>query len=487
MGPVLMRNLKFWGFVIGASAIRLPLVFPLDLSLDEQTFLNVGHDVALGYLPYLHTWDNKPPLLFFLIAPITVIAHYQIWIVRILAAALDISTALLVKRIADRVFGEASSHWLTAIWWFAAITVRDGGGTLMSETVALPFLMGGTLLLCLERPLLWQAFLAGLLLGAATLVRGTPVFPAIAVVVLIFGEGLVRRDWHLARVGAFVAFGGLCTLVLVILPYVIVGEMDMLVRSMVLAPIAYVQERGQTSIPEVLATIASSRSIGGAFLFGGAGLIYCTVTRFRAAGPQRVGVMWIAQLIGLSRGPAGAFYLITLVPFACVFAAPVFAYLLAMPRSGFPKAALTAVLMFPVPLAISVAIKRGSERSAMADTRVLLSNDMKPGDTLYLTTDYLLYWLLERTPPHPIVTHAGNLFRPGMFRVLPYGMNTSADVMRAIVATRPTWIVFGAETVNKYEQGTEVGQVLQPVLASQYELKPSPAGRMVYRLRDPTH
>jgi Dolichyl-phosphate-mannose-protein mannosyltransferase len=487
LSAVLGRYTNLWLFVVGAAAIRMPLLFRFDLHSDEQTFLNIGHDVALGHLPYLHTWDDKPPLLFLLIAPITIIAQHEIWVVRIFATALDILTALFVKKIADRLFGETWTNWLSAIWFFAAITVRDGGGGMMSETPALPFLMGGTLLLCRERPSLWQGFLAGLCLGAATLVRATPAFPAVAVVVLLFGEGLVRRDWRLVQVGALVSLGGLCLLISVTLPYVIVGETDMMLRSMFLAPRAYVLERGQTSIFQMFVDLVHSLSIGGAFLFGVPGLIYCTVTGLRSAGALRVGVMWVAQFAGLSQAPAGAFYLALLVPFACVFAAPMFSRLLAISRSGFLRTVLTVFLMSPAGVAAVVMIKRGSEQSAMAETRAMLSNEMKPEDTLYLTTDYLLYWLLERTPPHPIATHAGNVFKPGMFRVLPYGMNTSADVMRAIVAAKPTWIVLGGPFVNKYEQGTEVGQVLQPVLRSEYELKPSPAGRMIYRLRDPMH
>lgn len=116
-------------------------------------------------------------------------------------------------------------------------------------------------------------------------------------------------------------------------------------------------------------------------------------------------------------------------------------------------------------MALPLQSSGGTEHSALLETYVELHDTMKPGETLYLTTDYLLYWLLEREPPHPIVTHAGNLFRPGMFHVLPYGMNTSADVMRAIVAVRPTWIVFGADTIWRYEKETDVGQLLQPVLS----------------------
>ena len=37
-------DFKFWLFVIGAIAIRLPLLSSYGLHPDEQTFLNVGHD-----------------------------------------------------------------------------------------------------------------------------------------------------------------------------------------------------------------------------------------------------------------------------------------------------------------------------------------------------------------------------------------------------------------------------------------------------------
>src|SRR5262249_2616675 len=130
-GTVTKSRVPFLIFVCIAVAIRLPLLFAVGLHLDEQTFLNVGHDVALGHLPYLHAWDNTPPLLFFLIAPITIIAHHEIWIVRLFAAALDILTGVLVKKTADRLFGESPIHWFPALWWFAAMTVRDGGGALM--------------------------------------------------------------------------------------------------------------------------------------------------------------------------------------------------------------------------------------------------------------------------------------------------------------------------------------------------------------------
>ncbi len=471
-------------FAMCAFIVRIPLLFDFGLHLDEQTFLNIGHDVARGYLPYLHTWDNKPPLLFILISPLTIIAQHQIWIIRVFATALDVVTGILIKRTADRVFGENPSHWLAAVWWFAAITVRDGGGALMSETVAFPFLMGGTLLSCKHRLRPSQALFAGLLFGIATLVRMTPAFPAVAIVVTLAVESVLRRKWVLAREGAFVALGGLCALFAVVLPYVIAGETDMLVRSMLFAPLAYVDERGRSSLLDLTQSLAQSVSIGGTFLFAIPVLIACATAPLRPPGPWwRVGIMLGATLFGMTQGPAGAFYLISAEPFACVFAAQAFSSILATRPSKSFKFATVAVLMAPLLVSFGVALKRSRDPSTIDETRAMLNERMKPNDTLYLTTDYLLYWLLERTPPHPVVTHAGNLFRPGMFRVLPYGMKTSGDVMRAIIATRPTWIVFGEDTAAKYSEGTEVGDILQPFLASEYEREPSPNGRMIYRLR----
>lgn len=470
-------------FAIGAFAIRFPLLFNLDLHPDEQTYINVAYDVAAGYLPYLHTWDNKPPLLFLLIAPITVVAHHQIWVIRIFAAAFDISTGLIVKSICDRLWGRSVINWISAIWWFAAITVRDGGGALMSETVALPFLMAGALLFSAERPLLWRGLLGGLCLGVATLARTSPVFPAVALVAFLFAEAMVRRDGQLLRVALLGVVGGGGILLSVVLAYMALGELNMLLRSTVVAPLAYVQERGQSSLVDEMGAIARSRSIGLVFLFGIPGLISCAMPGSRTTPRLRLGVMWIALIAGQTLAPRGAFYLIVLVPFACIFAAPTFTLLATYLGSVPARALMITLALLPALAATGVAIKRGSERSPMAETRALLAENIKPEDTLYLTTDYLLYWLLARAPPHPLVTHAGNLFRPGTFSVLPYEIKTSADLMRAIVAKRPTWIVFGAETESKYELGTEVGDILQPLLASHYAHETSPFGRTIFRLR----
>lgn len=186
------------------------------------------------------------------------------------------------------------------------MTVRDGGGALMSETIALPLLMGGAYLLSKEKPAFWHGLLAGVLLGSATLVRATPVFPAVAVVAMLLGESQVRRDWYTARIGVIVGLGGLCMLAAVVVPYVLVGQADMLIRSALLAPVAYVEERGRGSMFDLLISLRDSMSIGGTFLFTMAGLVIGAMASPKA-GFWRMAAMFFAILIGLAQGPAGGF------------------------------------------------------------------------------------------------------------------------------------------------------------------------------------
>lgn len=466
--------------------IRLPLFGPLTIHMDEHTFLVMGQDVARGHLPYLHLWDNKPPLIFFLTAVVSTVAQHEIWVVRLVAALFDVASALLVKRLADRLFGASAIHWLCALWCVAAFTASTAGGALMSETMALPFLMGGALLLCAEKPTLRQGFVAGVLLGAAALIRLTPALPAVVVVFLILGIALLRRDLGLLRFAMATVSGGLFTLLAVAAPYAVAGELDMLLRSALLAPLAYVQGSPQESLIEILLRQPPAKVVSLPLIAGIAGFAYQVLRGKTTPGFWLFAAIGAAQLIAILQGPPWKHYLAMMFPFACVFAAPLIARALAFPRSRVITLLLAAVLAMPVPVAFKRAWARAQERDIAAETYRLLADRMAPSDTLYATVDYALYWLLDRTPPHPIVTHARNIARDFMFRTLPYGLRTGGEVMRAALATRPTWIVFcrDCEETKWYAPDTEIGRVLAPILARDYELQPSPAGRAIFRLRD---
>ena len=167
-------------FALTAIVVRIPMMRPFTLQLDEHTYLLVGRDLLNGHLPYTHLWEVKPPLLFVVTAAVSLFAQHEIWIVRLAACLFDVGTALLVKLIADRVFGASKLNWLCAIICFAALTTSGTGGALMSETATLPFIMGGVYFLCERQPNRMRGYIGGLFFGVATLMRVFPAFPAVA-------------------------------------------------------------------------------------------------------------------------------------------------------------------------------------------------------------------------------------------------------------------------------------------------------------------
>ena len=492
MNKFASRNIYFSViFTIFVVFIRLPLFNRYMISTDEHTFLNIGHDVFKGHLPYMHLWDVKPPLLFMLMAPISALAGHHFWVVRLIAAVCDTVTSLIAKGIADRLYGERAAHWVCAVWCAVGLSMTPVGGALMSETLSLPFLMGAAYVLATDRLSPRAGFLAGLMLGAATLIRQLPAFPALAVELALLAEAAVRRDPARLRVAVATGLGGGVVLVAVTLPYLAVpGGFDMLYRTLVPAALGYAGGSSGATLLSML--LNCSRLLTVTLVVGVLGAIVGVLSNRRAAGgfrPQdvRLLVMFAATLVAISVGQAWAYYLALPMAFAAVGAAPLLQRLtdLAPPRAA--PAILAGVAVILTVIAGRTILERSQQPDPMAQTYAILRHRMGPGDTLYATTDYALYWLLDRDPPHPIVTHAGCLFKPYVFRQLAFHLDTSEAVMRVIVARRPTYIVFDDEDGPRYAAGTAVGRILQPVVRADYERLPSPEHRMIFRLKAAAH
>ncbi|MBN8605308.1 MAG: glycosyltransferase family 39 protein [Caulobacterales bacterium] len=477
-------------FALTAIVIRIPMMRPLTLQLDEHTYLLMGRDLLNGHLPYTHLWEVKPPLLFVVTALVSLFAQHEIWVVRLAASLCDVSTALLVKLIADRVFAASKPNWLCAVICFAALTTSGTGGALMSETATLPFIMAGVYFLCERQPSRVRGYIGGVFFGVATLMRVFPAFPAVAAILAIGAEAIVARVGDARKALwttlVFVCLGGATVLALVLAAYALAGKLELFYHSVVLAPLAY--EEGGGSGGSTLVAFLRATISGNAMLltvaFGVGGFVF-TALRDRGNWPAwRLAAMAAAQFVAFTFGPPLTHYFVLLLPFFAIFAAPALRAIFEVLRPPVLRTGLAALIAAaPMLVSARAAWRAGDAHDTTAEVYSELRAAMQPGDTLYATSDYVLYWLLDRDPPHPIVTHAGNLFRPYMFRELPFGVETSAELMQRIVATHPTWIVFSDETDWKYAADTEVGAVLQPVLAAEYEESPAPAGRHIYHLR----
>ena len=282
------------------------------------------------------------------------------------------------------------------------------------------------------------------------------------------------------------SLGGAVSILLVSLPYLVTGQLGLLFASAVLAPLSYARGEVGQSFASVL--IHASRFLDLTLVLGLAGAVCAVLSNtLSRPGNRRNAGLCLAAFVGIlasvSLGGSSPHYLSLPMPLGAIGLGALVSLVSRRLRPGMEWAACISVIAALVLLVLASDNRRGHEHDVMAETRAFLQAQMAPSDTLYLTTDYGLYWLLGRSPPHPLVTHAGNLFRPFMFRVLPYHISSSAQLMGQILMTRPTWIVFDDEDGPRYFRDRDVAQILNPVLASDYTRVPAPRHRWIFRLK----
>ena len=121
---------------IGSFFLRYPLY------VDEGTFLTLSQGFLKGHLPYRDVFDNKPPLLYIFLLPAVLISGQDIQMLHLCAFGgfYLISMLLLYQLLIP--FGRQKALILTVFWIVFSFNLSGyAGSNLMSETVALPFLI----------------------------------------------------------------------------------------------------------------------------------------------------------------------------------------------------------------------------------------------------------------------------------------------------------------------------------------------------------
>ncbi|HSN78111.1 MAG TPA: glycosyltransferase family 39 protein [Anaerolineae bacterium] len=115
-----------------------PLVLP-QAGRDSGVFLYVGWRILHGEIPYLHLWDHKPPLIFYLNALglwLSGGSKWGVWLIEL--AALLLATTLGFKLI-KRAFGTQAAVVSLALWLASLIYVIQGGNLTTEYTLPLQF------------------------------------------------------------------------------------------------------------------------------------------------------------------------------------------------------------------------------------------------------------------------------------------------------------------------------------------------------------
>jgi 4-amino-4-deoxy-L-arabinose transferase-like glycosyltransferase len=181
--------------------LRLPFAWETDK--DEFFFSVIATEWMRGGLPYVASFDIKPPGLFFLFVVAQSLFGTSLATIKGLEIVAVVAGSFTLYRMLLGM-GTASMARMAATL-FPLYTVTMDGTIVVNLVLQLPFIIlafAGLLgavgpRATTDRARLWSAFLGGLAIGAAGMVKQTAVFEAAAAVAMLVALGGTRR-WFLA-------------------------------------------------------------------------------------------------------------------------------------------------------------------------------------------------------------------------------------------------------------------------------------------------
>ena len=266
-------------------AVRFPFFFPAVIHWDESTFILVGQSILDGHVPYTQAWDLKPPLLSGFFAAVIGVFGKHLMGIRVAGMACVVMAGWLVYLTATRVWNRRTGI-VAAILSILAASLIQGGQATMSEHVALLPLVGAMYVLLRRDLSVPGLFLAGALLAMATLVRLNLAYVVVLVGLYVLVVGVSRSRALAAKYIAAYSVGGVLVAAMTAAPYLLTGKMDLLWRSLIVAPLSYASS--QSSVAG-----AVFRQTTHAFGVYGRGEIHI---------PWLTGLMWLGGAIGVVVG-----------------------------------------------------------------------------------------------------------------------------------------------------------------------------------------
>ncbi len=205
------------GFAVLTVLVRLP--FLSDVGADEAFYLVIGRQWLDGMPPYAHSFDVKPPLLFALMAAAEAVFGPSLIAAKALTMAAVSASACALYLFGRRFVGELSG--IAAAFFYIVASLTLAGTVSPAELIRAPFIAFGMLAgfaaIARPRPSLLLAAGAGVLFGAAAVVKQTAIFEAAPLAAfLLFShprkEGL--KAFTVFAAGCFVVPSGFALLFL---------------------------------------------------------------------------------------------------------------------------------------------------------------------------------------------------------------------------------------------------------------------------------
>jgi Dolichyl-phosphate-mannose-protein mannosyltransferase len=484
---------------------RLSFFFPDTIDWDESTLILMGQGILDGYLPYDRIWDSKPPLAFVAFAGAIELLGRTVAALRFVGYLCVVLTSYLVYRTSWLIAQDKLSACVAALVSAAMMSVLEPA--LMTELLCAPLLAAALLVLCSWHGSLPRAFLVGLMIGIAVMIRTN-----LAVLALALGGYVSSRPplVPLARPvtrGFAYAAGVLLIVSITVIPYLVSGRLPLWFDTVVRAGIEFSSNR--RSFENLLKLVQNGfgiRSDGstryqvlllGALLWmGGLAGLLCCAGGWRQLSQQRrhaivaAAVFLVGAMLSVAvTGPPYGHYLVQIVPWFAIF----LGFAIASARTRTARwflatgisAALIAAAVVDTRASYALLLKRIEQGKSLAygpayEIAEYVRTAGAGKSSLYMMSDQLVYWLVGAYPPTRVATHPSVLTKPDIIAVIEGPNATPETELRKILEARPEFVV-KPQSVDYLSGWPEVAGMLEEALARNYVLETVIAGRQIYR------
>jgi 4-amino-4-deoxy-L-arabinose transferase-like glycosyltransferase len=443
--------------VVATLLFRLAFLWPEQIDWDEWSFILMGNDVAQGNLPFVHLFDLKPPLLFFVEGATIALFGKSLLAIRLLGLACVAVAASMVYLSGRRLSGPWPA--LAGALTTAALASASFGLATNTELPAIALL--ATALWRLTRTPLRDrdAAVAGVLVSLAVLTRTNLALVALCVGLLLVAAAL----WWSSAISrrAWLAFGlaGLLPVALLMLPYAAAGTLPTLKLALVDLPLAYsANQDGMFAVGLSHATQFYYTAQKGPLLFvpplllalaGGAIALRDVVLRGGTNGwPVAVALTMTASVVGslLIGGIAFPHYWLQLMPFVGLLAGLAVARLSSLSRSAALVTASIAALSLATTLITSLAALPANVAAPhsvqQAATHIRATGGGKP--RVWALHKHLVLWYLDAPQLSRAGVHPDGLARRVIIDALAAHGYVGPDELGRVMASRPDFVVTDA-------------------------------------------
>ncbi len=460
---------------------------------DESTFILMASYVLDGELPYINHFDNKPPLMFYMLAGVMAVFGESLLAVRLFGDLCIVISSVAAFSIARRKVDVTAAGLgiLVAIFMNAS----GFGQHTSTELPATAMLMTALWLMIARPDRIWAAGLIGLLISLATLTRTNLAVVAVAFGLYFLWVTVFGQDRSSARKSLFAyILAGLVPPVVFVLIYIAAGALDVLKLVTVDVALTYAGSKmnafqalkGQMSHP--IAHLVIWCTVSGA-LYALSGLLKSG--RFARKFCREDVLVWLtfaAVVISiLNTGNAYSHYLLQLIPILGIFSAYLFAAVRPV-RYAFAAACGLLAVLFYQAMAVNGSatlrmftdwefVQKSHEIRAAAKR---IDEIRAPDDAIWAMQNHLVLWYLDTMPVSKVATHPSDLVRGSVLSTLRDAGYIAGNELQRVVESRPRFLVKRSEQVPWYLQREPA---VQAMIDRDYVLFHKTPKIVVYRLR----